>query len=120
MATSILLQFIALNGGLDWAILTGKSPVYHYENGKRTGDIPEKFRYKAIMPGCCYSEISISVPGSIDALAAITDEQIAESCANLRPLLVRFINCTVKVYSKDGEQKLAGTANAVELVKSSK
>ena len=120
MANIITLILSALNGGLDWVILIGKIPVYPYENRKRTSDIPEKHRYKVVLPGNCYRELSISIPGSVDALAAVTDEQISEGCANLRPLLVRFTDCTVKVYSKDNEQKLTGTASGVELVKLSK
>ncbi|RKI65290.1 hypothetical protein D7V91_14655 [bacterium 1xD42-67] len=120
MANIITLILSALNGGLDWVILIGKTPVYPYENRKRTSDIPEKYRYKVVLPGNNYTELNVSVPGSVDALAAVTDEQISEGCANLRPLLVRFTDCTVKVYSKDNEQKLTGTASGVELVKLSK
>lgn len=118
--TSLILTLMTLNGGLEWVILIGRTPLFPYENKKRTSDIPEKYRYKVVLPGNNYTELNVSVPGSVDALAAVTDEQISEGCANLRPLLVRFTDCAVKVYSRDNEQKLTGTASGVELVKPSK
>lgn len=121
MSKVMTLFFLALNAGLDWAILIGKSPVYHYEDKKRTSEIPEKYRYTVVLPGNCFAEVSISIPGSTDSLANVTDEQITEGCATLRPVLVRFTDCKVKVYSnKEGDQKFTGTASGVELVKPSK
>lgn len=114
------LPLEALNGGLDWVILSGKRPGYPFKDGKRVSDTPEKYNYTVNLPGNCYTELSISIPGSVDALAAVTDEQIAEGCATLRPLLARFANCIVKVYTVKGEQKMSATASGVELVKPSK
>lgn len=117
---ALILTLMALNGGLESVILAERTPIYLYENKKRISDIPEKYRYRVVLPGNSYLELSILIPGSVDALAAVTDEQIAGGCADLRPLLVRFTDCRVKVYSQDNQQKFSATASGVELVKPSK
>lgn len=115
------LPLEAINHGLDWVILSGKRPGYPYsKDGKRLSDTPEKTAYQVNLPGNCYAELTVSVPGSMDPLAAVTDEQITDGCASLRPILVRFSNCTVSIYTIKGEQKMSATADGVELVKSSK
>ena len=120
MAKLPLIPYEAINGSLDWAVLVGKRPIYPYEDKKRTSDTPDRVRYDVLLPGNCFTTLGVSIPGNVDALAAITDEQIAEACATLRPLLARFTNCTVKVYTINGEQRMSATASGIELVKASK
>lgn len=114
------LPFVAINGGLDWAILIGKRPAYTFQDGKRISETPDKIRYDVVLPGNCFAPLTVSIPGSIDTLSAISDEQIAEGCATLRPLLVRFSEATVRIYSINGEQKMTAAASSIELVKPSK
>lgn len=109
----------AINGGLDGAILVGIRPSYPNKDGKRISETPDKIRYDVVLPGNCFAPLTVSIPGSIDTLSQVSDEQIAEGCATLRPLLVRFTNCTVKIYVIKGEQKMSATADSVELVKTS-
>ncbi len=120
MAQIPLIPLTAINGGLDWAILVGRRPGFSFKDGKRTSDTPEKYSYAVCLPGNCYAGLSVSIPGGVDALSAITDDQIAEGCATLCPLLVRLTNATVKIYSFNGEQKMSATASGIELVKASK
>lgn len=110
----------ALNGGLDWVILSGKRPGFPYKDSKRLSDTPEKHNYDTRLPGNCYADLTVSIPGNVDALSAVTDEQIAEGCATLRPILVRFSDCIVRVYTIKGEQRMTATASGVELVKPNK
>lgn len=115
------IPLTAINNQLDWMLLIGKRPSYPYDNdGKRISEIPEKYNYDVCLPGNCYTALTVNVPGNTDALSAVSDEQIAEACAALRPVLVRFTNATVKIYTIRGEQKMSATADAVELVKASK
>ncbi len=115
------ISFEGINFGLSWAILTGKAPSYLYsEDGKRQSDIPEKWRYTIALPGNCYNPLTVSIEGSVDSLANVRDEDIANACASLQPILVSFTNCTVKVYTVNREQKMSATASGVELVKASK
>lgn len=115
------IQFEGFNSGMPWAILTNKSPAYPYNrDGTRQSDTPEKWRYTIALPGNHYTPLTVSVEGSTDSLANITDEQIAEACASLQPILVAFNSCFVRVFSIRGEQRMTATASGVELVKPSK
>lgn len=115
------LPLEAINRGLDWVMLAGKRLGYPYsKDGKRLSDTPEKTNFKVNLPGNCNAELTVSIPGSVDPLAAVTDEQIADGCASLRPILVRFSNCVVSICTIKGEQKMSATADGVELVKPSK
>lgn len=109
------IQFEGLNAGLSWAILTNKSPAYPYDrDGKRQSDTPDKWRYTVALPGNYYTPITVSIETSMDLLANITDEQIAEACASLDPVLVTFDNCFVSIYAIRGEQRMSATASGVK------
>lgn len=115
------IQFEGFNAGLSWAILTGKSPAYPYSrDGTRQSDTPDKWRYDIVLPGNRYTPLTVSIEGSEDLLADITDEQIIEACASLRPILVSVENSFVKIFTIKGEQKMTATASNIILVKSSK
>lgn len=120
------LPIEAMNRGLDWMILVGKRPGYPFDKvTKRSGDTPDKFYYDVNLPGNNFTALSIAIPGGIDVLSNVTDEQISDGCATLRPVLVRFSNCMVKIYAvktvnDSVEQKMSATADGVELVKSNK
>ena len=115
------IQFEGFNAGLSWAILTNKSPGYPYNrDGTRQSDTPDKWRYTIALPGNCYAPLTVSIVGSTDLLSNIADEQIAEACASLQPLLVTFDNCFVSIYTIKGEQRITATASNIKLVKPSK
>lgn len=120
------LPIEAMNRGLDWMILVGKRPGYPFDKAtNRSGDTPDKFYYDVNLPGNSFTALSVAIPGGIDVLSSITDDQISDGCATLRPVLVRFSNCMVKIYAvktANGsvEQKMSATADGVELVKPSK
>ena len=113
------LPLKSLNGGMDYSILTGKSPVYQYEGGKRVSDTPVAWRYSVLLPGNCFSAITVKIGTDKDFLYEITDELIADACATMKPIFVRFTDCSVSVYAIDG-LKMSATASAVELIKSGK
>lgn len=113
------LPLASLNNNMDCAILTAKSPVYQYEGGKRVSDIPVAQRLNVILPGNCFSAITVKINTSIDPLPEITDEVIADACATMKPLFVRFKDCFVSVYAMDG-LKMSATASSVELIKPGK
>ena len=105
------IQFEGFNAGLSWASLTNKT---------RQSDTPDKWRYTIALPGNCYAPLTVSIEGSTDLLSNIADEQIAEACASLQPLLVTFDNCFVSIYTIKGEQRITATASNIKLVKPSK
>lgn len=119
MASIPKMPFASFNNGMEWAILTGKNSVYKYEGGKRVSDTPIAQRVNVLLPGNCFSAITVKISTSIDPLPEITDEMIADACASMKPIFVRFKDCFVSVYAMDG-LKMSATASAVELINPSK
>lgn len=119
MANIPKLPLASLNNNMDLVILTAKSAVHQYEGGKRVSDTPIAQRFNVILPGNCFSSITVKISTSIDPLPEITDEIIADACASMKPIFVRFKDCFVSVYAMDG-LKMSATASAVELINPSK
>lgn len=115
-----LIPLEGLNSGFSEVILTQRAPVYPYKDKKRISDIPERWRYIIALPGYSYTPLTVSVDGSVDALANIRDEDIADACASLQPILVSFTNCYVRIFTINNEQRMTATASGIELVKSGK
>ena len=92
--------FPAINGGLEYGILTGKENLFRYENKKRTDEI-------------------IGIKGE-DPLTQITDEQIEASCSSLQLLLVKLIDCKVSVYVINGGMIKTATAKSVQIINKNK
>jgi hypothetical protein len=80
------MPFANFNNGLDWAILTAKNPVYQYEGGKRVSDTPIAQRVNVLLPGNCFSAITVKISTGIDLLPEITEEMIADACASMKPI----------------------------------
>lgn len=113
------LPLASINNNMDWAILIKKSPVYQYEGGKRVSDTPIAQRVNVLLPGNCFSTITVKISTSFDPLPEISDEMIADACASMKPIFVRLKDCFVSVYAMDG-LKMSATANTVELIKPGK
>ena len=88
------IPFSSANGGLDTAILTRVRPVFPYADGKRT------------------------IEGSADLFPGLTDEDIETACKTLKLNFVKFKNCKVQIYTIDGQMRMSGVADGVELVNS--
>lgn len=117
MATKIpSIPLEGINSGMSYCILTGKKPVYPYENNKRQGDTPSSWRLEVILQGNYFSSLSIKINESIDPLPDISETQIFESCATMKPIFVKFKDCAVSIYAIDG-LKMSATASGVEIVK---
>lgn len=106
----------AVNSGLDYAILTGKSFYYPYENGKRTDETPLGMKVEVALPGNRLSPLTVKVEGATDPLPAISDEEIEASCTNTKLVAVRFADCKVSLYSINGQMVMSATATDAELV----
>ncbi|MBE7725924.1 MAG: hypothetical protein E7244_16370 [Enterocloster citroniae] len=107
----------ALNKGQDYAILTGKSPIYSYDNGKRTSDSPIGFKVSVALQGNRLSPLSVKIEGKTDPLSKISEEEIEASCTNIELLVVRFIDCIINIYTINGQMLMSATATGVEIVK---
>lgn len=113
------IQFEALNGGLDSAILVGKKPGYAYVDGKRQGDIPVSWKYSILIPGNGLSPLTVTIDGSKDKLASITDSAIADACSSLDLILVSLEHCVVTLYAIDG-LKMSAVADSIAVIQPDK
>lgn len=116
MPNKIELPFAASNGGIDTAILTGFKAVHAYANGVRTSDVPTATSIKVALQGNCYEPLNIKIEGSADLFPGLTDEDIKAACAAMKPYMVRFKNCRVSLYTIDGQLRMSGAADGVELI----
>lgn len=116
MAKKIEVSLPAVNNGIDYAILTGKSPVYNYENGKRTDETPTGSKVEVALQGNRFSALTVKIDGIIDPLPEISDGDIEKSCTNMTLVAVRFTDCKIALYSINGNMVMSATATGVELV----
>lgn len=105
----------AVNNGLDFSILTGISPIYPYENGKRTSDTPIGTKFEVLLPGNRLSPLTVKIEGVVNPLPKISDEELEASCVNLDLIAVRFKDCKVSLYSINGNMVMSAVAKSVEL-----
>lgn len=106
----------AVNSGIDYAILTGKSFAYHYENGRRTDETPTGAKIEVSLQGNRFTPLTVKIDGTIDPLPEISDEEIEANCTNLKLIAVRFTDCKISLYSINGNMVMSATAASVELV----
>lgn len=107
----------AINKGQDFAILTGKSPIYPYEDGKRTSETPIGTKINVVLQGNRFTPLTVKIEGRADPLPKISDEEIETTLANIELLVVRFIDCQITLYTIGGQMVMSATATGVEVVK---
>lgn len=120
MSNKLEVSLSAVNGGQDFAILTGKSPIYPYEGGKRTSETPIGTKVSVALQGNRFTPLDIKILTAADPLPNVTDEKIESSCADVKLISVRFVDCKISLYSIGGQMVMSATASGVELVNASK
>jgi len=91
MSNRLKTTLAAVNGGTDIALLVGKSQIFPYENGKKAGDTPIGERLNIALQGARLALLSVKF--ECDPLPNVTDEQIAEACADcIRPVRKPYTN----------------------------
>ena len=119
MANRITTTLEAINGGLDYALLTEKADFFDYENGRR-GDSPAGTRLSvALQGGGRLTPLTVKFIGK-DPLPNVDDSAIANAVANMQYPYIRLKSCTVNIYTVDGRMGFTATAEAAELVDFSK
>lgn len=108
-----------INGGFDGVILIGKKPGYLYVDKKRQSDTPVSYKYDVLLPGNCMAQLTVTIEGSTDQLATITEQNIFEACSNLEFIFVRPINCMVSIYAIDG-LKMSAVAEGITVIQPDK
>jgi hypothetical protein len=108
--------FAAVNGGQDSAILTGKSPIYPYEGGKRISETPTGTKVDVALQGNRFTPLTVKIEGNTNILPNCSNEQINTACASVKLIAVRFVDCKISLYSIGGQMVMSATASGVELV----
>lgn len=90
----------AVNAGYDYAMLTGKTDIFPYENGKRLSDVREGVKLTIALQGARFAALSIKFDH--DPLSNLTDEQIEAACLECDFIYVQIPDCIVNLYSSNG------------------
>lgn len=117
MANKLEVNLPAVNGAQDFAILTGKSPIYPYEGGKRTSETPIGTKISVALQGNRFTPLDIKILTPTDPLPSVTDEKIEASCADIELMAVQFVDCKISLYSIGGNMVMSATASGAKLVK---
>lgn len=107
----------AVNADYDYAILTGKTDLFPYENGKRISDVREGVKLTIALQGARLAPLTIKFDH--DPLPNLTDEQIDDACRDCNFIYVQLPDCAVNLYSSSnsgiGMTATAQTAKIVAL-----
>ncbi len=118
MPNKITTTLEAVNGGLNFFILTGKHDVFAFENGKRTQDRIGTGLTGAL-PGNRLATITVKIKGA-DPLENIPDEKISAACAAMKFPLVKFTDCVVTLYNMNGQLGMTATSSGCALINGGK
>lgn len=120
MSNKIEVNLSTINGGSDYCILTGKSPIYQYENGKKVDDIPIGTRVDVILQGNRFKPLSVKIEGKNNVLSNVTDEQIDNACSNLKLIPIKFSDCKIALYSINNNMVMSASASGCEIISNKK
>lgn len=96
-------------------ILTSQAEQYEYINGKKT-DKMSGCRFSVVSPCRNFESFNVKVEGG--KLLRLTDEEIDEACASMKPIWVRFSDFKAKPYASSNGKGIAYSCSAsgVEIV----
>ena len=100
----------AVNAGLDYAMLVGKSNIFPFENGHKTSDIPIGVKLNLGLIGARMATLTVKFDH--DPLPKISDDDIAEATASCRFLFIQVPDCSVNLYASNSGGGLGMTATA--------
>lgn len=115
MAYNLNVNLAAVNGGVDYAILTAKNEIFPYADGKRTSDTPIGVKLTLALQNSRLSALAVKFDH--DPLPNVEDAQIEAACSACKFLLVKIPDCKVKVYSSSGSGLgMSATGETTEIV----
>ena len=115
MAYSLETPFVAVNAGFDYAPLVSKKPVYAIDaNGNRSSDTPIGVRLTVALQGNRFELLGVRFES--DPLPAVTDEAIDAALKQLRPILIKLPDVSVKLYQRTGGLGMTGTGTTAQVV----
>lgn len=105
----------AVNGGDNTVILVAKKLVYAKGSDGKATDNVEGVRLDVLLPKS--SMTALAVKFAADPLPKLTDEEIAQACADFAPPIVQLSGTTVKLYSNPtGGLGMTATAETAKII----
>lgn len=105
----------AVNAGYDFAVLTGKTDIFPYENGKRLSDVREGGKLTIALQGACLAPLAVKFDH--DPLPNLTGEQIEVACLGSNFIYIQLPDCAVNLYSSNnGGIGMTATAQTAKIV----
>ena len=116
MLKNVNVNLLGVNAGMDYAILTGKSPNYEWKDGKIVGDEPIGYRLLLALQGNGLNPLAVDF--NHDPLPKVTDEQIKTACAECKFPFVQLGGCEVNIYhnAKKNSMGISATAQTAKMV----
>lgn len=94
-------------------ILIGQQDQFKYDGKVRT-DERLGVSISVAAQGQCFAAYNVKIPNG--QLLPVTDEEIADACATMRPIFVKFNGFKAKPYPKDNRIAFSCSAESVEIV----
>lgn len=95
------------------AILTAQQEQFKYDGKVRT-DERLGVSISVAAQGQCFAAFNVKITNG--QLLPVTDEEIADACAAMRPIFVKFNGFKAKPYPKDNRIAFSCSAESVEIV----
>lgn len=116
MPYKVSVDLAAVNSNHNFAILTGKSPIYSYgSDGKRTSEQPIGVKLTVALQGARFAPLTIRYPQ--DPLPTFHDEDIEAACVSNNLIYVQIPDCVVNLYSSNsGGIGMTATAQTAQIV----
>ena len=104
-----------VNAGYDYAVLTGKTDIFPYENGRKVSDVREGGKLTLALQGARLAPLAVKFDH--DPLPNLTDEQIDDACRDCNFIYVQLPDCAVDLYSsRNGGIGMTATAQTAKIV----
>ncbi|MDR0325406.1 MAG: hypothetical protein LBI19_04835 [Oscillospiraceae bacterium] len=113
MANRINTNLAAVNGGQDFALLTGKSDIFPYENGKRTSDVRTGVRLNVALQGNRLTPLSIKYDH--DPLPNVSDEQIEATNTERKFVFALIPDCDVSLFATSNGMIMSASAKTAKI-----
>lgn len=94
-------------------ILAGQRKQFKYDGKVRT-DEQQGVCISVAAQGQCFAAFNVKIPNG--QLLPVTDEEIADACAAMKPIFVKFNGFKAKPYPKDNRIAFSCSAESVEIV----
>lgn len=105
----------AVNAGYDYAVLTGKTDIFPYEDGKKLSDVRTGVKLTLALQGARLAPLAVKFDH--DPIPQISDEEIEAACADCKFLFTQMPDCVVNLYSSSsGGIGMTATAQTAKIV----